>query len=141
MFRHVGIVVKDLKKQLDFYQEKFDFEIYYHKIESGEFLEHILGGKEMKGVEIEIIKLGKNNNIIIELLDFKTQFEKFNNKIFDLGYTHFAITVENIDKLVKNIDDILSEPRINPEGTFKVCFCKDPEGNFIELVECISNQE
>ncbi len=142
MFRHVGIVVKSLKKQLKFYQDILGLEIYYHKVEKGEFIEHILGGfEDMEGIEVEIVKLGKHENTIIELLNFKTPYNLDNTKLlYDFGYTHFAITVDNIDELAKKVK-ILNKPKINPEGTFKVCFCKDPEGNYIELVQCISNPE
>lgn len=142
MFRHVGIVVHDLDKQLRFYRDIIGLEVYYEKLEHGEFIEHILGGS--KGAKAYIIKLGKNNQTIVELLDFSSDYADpfaYNPKsLYKLGYTHFAITVDNIDELSKNVD-LISEPKINEEGTFKVCFCKDPEGNFIELVQCVLNQE
>ncbi len=141
MFRHVGIVVNDLDKQLRFYRDVLELEVYYEKLEEGEFLERILDGP--RGVKAYIIKLGKNNQTIVELLDFsnpENQFEYNPKTLFRLGYTHFAITVDNIDELSEKVD-LINAPKINEEGTFKVCFCKDPEGNLIELVQCISSQE
>lgn len=136
MFRHVGIVVRDLEAQLKFYKETLGFEVYYHKTEKGKFLEHILGGK--KNIEAEIIKLGKNNKTIVELLFFAKNTNIIQEKeVFNTGYTHFAITVDNIEELSEKVNPINS-PKVNDEGTFKVCFCKDPEGNLIELVQCVS---
>jgi catechol 2,3-dioxygenase-like lactoylglutathione lyase family enzyme len=140
MFRHIGIVVNDLDKQLRFYRDVLELEVYYEKLEEGEFLEHILGSK--KGAKAYIVKLGKNNQTIVELLDFsfsESPFEYNAKTLFDFGYTHFAIIVNDIDELSRKID-LINTPKINGDGTFKVCFCKDPEGNLIELVQCISKQ-
>ena len=41
MFRHVGIVVKDLEKQLQFYRDYLGLEVYYSQIEKGNFLENL----------------------------------------------------------------------------------------------------
>ena len=42
MFRHVGIVVNDIEKQLYFYKDLLGLDILYHEIESGYFLNKIL---------------------------------------------------------------------------------------------------
>jgi catechol 2,3-dioxygenase-like lactoylglutathione lyase family enzyme len=139
MFRHIGIVVEDLEKQLFFYKDLLGLEIYYNELEKGEFLNKIL---KTENTQIKIIKLGKFNKTIVELLKFKDYFlpnEKRSIKSF--GYTHFAITVDNLNKLYlslkENNVEFLSSPLLNNSGEYLVCFCKDYEGNFIELVQVI----
>jgi catechol 2,3-dioxygenase-like lactoylglutathione lyase family enzyme len=138
MFRHVGIVVNDIEKQLYFYKDLLDLDILYHEIESGYFLNKIL--KTNKSV-IDIYKLGKNNRTIVELLKYQNKDTKVkNNKSLSInGISHFAVTVSDLDFLYKKLlnekIEFLSKPEINESKTHKVCFCRDYENNFIELVE------
>jgi len=137
MFRHVGIVVKDLDKQLFFYKDLLGLDIMYNQIESGSFLEKILN---IDNVEIDIYKLGLQNKTLVELLHYEIiEDTGLVKKINSNGITHFAITVDSLTKtydiLKKGGVSFLSEPVINQSGTHKVCFCKDFENNFIELVE------
>jgi catechol 2,3-dioxygenase-like lactoylglutathione lyase family enzyme len=136
MFRHVGIVTKDIQQQLKFYKDLLELEIYYNQQEGGKYLENLLG---IKNTTANIYKLGKNNQIFIELLSFKESNDSLNKKLNDFGITHFAITVENIDKLYNNMKNnnvfFITEPIVTDSNKNKVCFCKDYDGNYIELVE------
>jgi len=132
-FRHVGIVVHNLEEQLTFYRDFLGLEEYYNKTEEGQFLEDILN---IKSISAKIIKLGKNKKILIELLKFNYDGEKYTSSIINFGYTHIALTVKNLTKIYKsNSSTFISKPKINNEGTHMVCFCKDPENNILELVE------
>ena len=115
MFRHVGIVVNDLKNMLYFYSEILGMEIISDEIEGGEFLNKILGYNDISG---RIIKLGKNEKTIVELLDFNEKENQSNKTLINNFF-------------------VMSEPQISVNKKFKVCFCKDPEGNFVEIVEIL----
>ena len=137
MFRHVGIVVNDLDKMIWFYQDLIGLEIIYDKIEDGRFLNHILNSDNKSP---RIIKLGRNNKTIVELLYFGDC--KINEKnLFDNGYTHFALTIEDsnslYDKFIKNDLSVINTPIISDEKTVKVFFGVDPENNIIEFVELL----
>lgn len=137
MFRHVGIVVNDLDKMLWFYRDFLSLDVMYHKIESGPFLNHLIGTHDQSP---EIVKLGKSGSTIVELLFFgkKHQTKK---SLTDIGITHFAITVNNIEEIYKNFLDCklsyINPPRISDDGKAKVFFGLDPEKNYIEFVEII----
>jgi len=137
MFRHVGIVVNDIDKMLWFYQNILNLEIMYDKIESGVFLNHILNSNNSSP---RIIKLGKENNTIVELLYFGRTENKFKS-LFDNGYTHFAITVKNCEELYNQIISsnlhVINTPMTSDENKVKVFFAKDPENNIIEFVELL----
>ena len=52
--------------------------------------------------------------------------------------------VKDIDTFyTKNADkiDFISAPVTNPQGTHKICFCKDFENNLIELVQTLEESE
>ena len=79
---------------------------------------------------------------MIELLKFNSHPGAENaKKLFDIGPTHFAVTVDNLDetvsKLKKEEIGFLSEPKVSPDAYAKVVFCKAPEGTFVELVEVL----
>ena len=65
----------------------------------------------------------------------------FKRKISDIGIAHIALTVKNIEEtfifLKNNNVNFISAPKIAPSKKAKVCFCQDPEGNYIELVEVL----
>jgi catechol-2,3-dioxygenase len=138
MFRHVGIVVNDIDKMLNFYSTILELDIISDEIESGKFLNKIIGYENIYG---RIIKLGKDNKTIVELLDFNQKEDSSEKTLIKKGITHFAITVNNIDllykKLIKNQLMTISDPQISNNEKFKVIFCKDPENNFIEIVEIL----
>ena len=137
MFRHVGIVVNDLNKMIWFYQDLIGLKIIYDKIEEGRFLNHILNSNNKSP---RIIKLGQNNKTIVELLYFEgCEINKKN--LFNNGYTHFALTIDDgnylYDKFIENGLSVINTPTISDEKTVKVFFGMDPENNIIELVELL----
>ncbi|MDP1879877.1 MAG: VOC family protein [Parachlamydiaceae bacterium] len=140
-FRHVGIVVKDIQTQLFFYQELLGLELYYHEIEKGIFLDTLLGDD---GLSPSIYKLGNKGNTLVELLDFGSNLHSVDIKtsLLQNGYTHFSITINDLDylynRLCENKVEFINPPRISDNGKFKVCFCRDFENNFIELVEILN---
>jgi hypothetical protein len=87
-----------------------------------------------------IIKLGKDNSTIVELLFFKN-CELIEKNLFSNGYTHFALTVKDSENLHKIMIDnglsVINNPIISDEKTVKVFFAKDPENNIIEFVELL----
>jgi catechol 2,3-dioxygenase-like lactoylglutathione lyase family enzyme len=137
MFRHVGIVVNDIEKQLFFYRDLLGLEILYHEIESGKFLETILSISELK---IDIYKLGIKGSTIVELLHYLDKDNESKDKhINDNGITHFAITISDLDNVYNSLKSygvqFLSPPQVNFSKTHQVCFCRDFENNLIELVQ------
>ncbi len=135
MFRHIGIVVEDIAKMSSFYKNGFNLEIIYHQIEGGEFIRNIL----QDPYSIEIIKMGRDGVVFLELLKFDKSKSGVGIDINERGITHFAVTISDVDDIVPILSNIgatfFGEPHINENGTHKVVFCIDPEGNKIELVQ------
>lgn len=141
--RHIGIVVKDLQDSLKFYQELLGLPVVKDMLETGPFIEEILG---FKSAQVRTVKLQTSGNGIVELLDYRIPESPASpeKKLHQNGLTHFALTVVHIDSLHKKLTDagveFISPPRLSPDAKAKVAFCRDPEGNFIELVEEIFHQ-
>lgn len=139
--RHTGIVVDDLNKSLDFYTKKLGFKVSNYMDESGPFIEKVLG---LNNVFVTTVKMSLDGGQMIELLDFTSHKKNsLEREINDIGPTHMAFTVHNIDTIYNDFKDdgveFISKPEVSEDGYVKVAFCKAPEGTFIELVELIES--
>ena len=138
--RHVGIVVNNLSKMVEFYK-LLGFEEYLETNIKGELIDELIG---LHNVDIEIVKLKSiKDNFILELLNYKNNnignLDKTNNReLFGLGTFHLAFTVDNIDDIYNKLKLIgikFTSPPLLTSDNVKVCFCRDWENNFVELVE------
>ena len=66
--RHTGIVTKDLRKSLLFWNKYLKFKIYKQANENGEIIDRIMLYKDVK---VKTIKLKDSSGMLIELLFFK----------------------------------------------------------------------
>jgi len=135
--RHAGLVVKDVDKALYFYRDLLGFSIFKDALETGPFIEHILG---IPGVKVRTIKMHCGKEGLLELLDFNDKLIALKAKEFTReGFTHIALTVNNISALYQDLKNagvnFIATPRVSPDGRAKVAFCFDFEGNHVELVE------
>jgi len=138
-FRHAGIVISDLEKGLHFYRDLLGLKILKEADETGKFIDDIQG---LKNVTVRTIKMLCDDGNMIELLYFKSHLEKpKEKKIYEIGASHVAFTVENLDDEYNRLKDAGIEfncpPKISADGGAKVTFCKDYDGTLIELVEVL----
>ncbi len=136
--RHVGLVVKDLRAAVTFYVHALGFMVVDQNIESGAYLDVML---DLPGAEACIVKLAAPDGNRLELLSFTSHFRDPQPKdLCSCGYSHIAFTVHDLDKIYAHLKahgvPFLSEPQLTTGG-YRVVFCKDPESNFIELVEAM----
>jgi catechol-2,3-dioxygenase len=109
-------------------------------VESGEYIDNFCS---LQDVRVRTVKMALDNGDMIELLDFISHPERNRDKqINNIGCTHFALTIENLDELYEcMISDGVSFnccPQFSPDGGAKATFCTDPDGTFIELVEVLN---
>ncbi len=138
--RHIGVVVKDLERALYFYCDLLGFKIVKKMEEHGEFIDKILGLKE---VRVTTVKMTADDGNLIELLYYHLPPKPNNrrNEICAFGLSHIALTVEDINAEYKRLSEsgvkFNSSVQKSPDGYAKVAICRDPEDNFIELVEVL----
>ena len=134
--RHFGIVVKNLEDSLFFYENLLGFKVFKKMKESGPEISTFLG---INNVEVTTVKMKNQFNQMIELLSYTKQKNNNDIVINQLGPTHIALSVSNLDDLYQNFKnqniEFISSPIITNDKFAKVAFCKAPEGTFIELVE------
>lgn len=138
LIRHTGIYVRDLERMKEFYCRHFDMTVFAHDTEGGKYGETILG---VSGINIELYKLQRRDGTMIELLkpDIEYQEKCYAPTVTYFGCIHIAFTVENLDRLYQNMVaegvQFISKPMASPDKKVLVCFCRDPEGNYLELVQ------
>lgn len=138
--RHIGIVVQDLNKVLNFFTKLLKFKIKKKMSEKSSYIDNILG---LKNANITTVKIEAPDGNLIEILKFKNFRNKknWNGKIYSTGLTHISMTVKNLEKtyrfLIKKNIKFNAPPQLSPDKYAKVTFCKGPEGLLIELVEVL----
>ena len=136
--RHVGIVVKDLAKNKDFWINLIGFKLHIDAKEISPYIDELLG---IANPELRTVKLIDKNGFIIELLEFANYPAKDNweGNLATTGLTHIALTVSNLESLTVKLKEcaykFISEIKKSPNGAVKVVFLRGPEGLMLELVE------
>jgi len=129
-----------MEAALKFYRDILGFEVYREMDESGDYIDNFY---RLKGVVAKTVKLKDKNGGLIELLSYSSHISgDFKKEIIDIGISHFALTVDDIEDIYNQMKEqgvtFNCSPQNTPDGYAKVAFCRDFDGNFIELVEIIS---
>ena len=137
--RHTGIVVDNLESSLYFYHDLLGFQIVKQMEESGDCINNILS---LRNVKVVTVKMTSPSGQTIELLKYHSHpVEKKLREIFEIGISHIAFTVNDLEMVYKMLMgkgiQFNSSPQLSPDGYAKVAFCKAPEGTFVELVEVL----
>ena len=138
--RHIGITVTDMEKSIELYRDYFGFKVVWDELEEGEFIDNLTGEKDVK---VRTVKMKDGNGGMVELLYYHSHLQlntlNIQNKIWSIGCSHFALTVDNLDGVYQDLSHMgltfICEPKISSDGNAKVCFCRDFDGTLIELVE------
>lgn len=138
--RHTGIVVGDLDAALHFYGELLGFKVEKRMEESGAYIDNMLG---LKGVQVTTVKMAAPDGNLIELLYYHSHPRKARGKreMCELGVSHIALTVDDLGREYRRLSDagvrFHAPPQLSPDGYARVTFCRDPDGNPVELVQVL----
>ena len=130
--RHTGIVTRNLRKSLNFWQKIFGFKVFKDVNEDGITLDKVL---KIKNVNVRTLKLKDKKNGQIELLFFKNlkKTKEKRIKTFSNVITHISITVKNINEIYKKFKKKIkfnSKPLLSKDGKVKMTYCKHPRSLF-----------
>jgi|TARA_Y100000310_G_scaffold86147_1_gene82987 catechol 2,3-dioxygenase-like lactoylglutathione lyase family enzyme len=135
--RHFGITVGNMEESVEFYRDFLGFEVVRQMDESGE---HIDNFSALKDVKVHTIKMRDSQGQMIELLYYHSHPRfMYKRDIADIGCSHFAVTVDDLDETLANLAtkgyQSHCEPQISPDGKVKLTFLPGPDNVLIELVE------
>ncbi len=142
--RHTGIVVRDLDAALGFYSDLLGFVETARADEAGTYLDNIL---DVEDAQLTTVKLRAPGGGGLELLEVRAPHQ--NSAAIPApsttrpGITHVAVTVSDLEALYNAMSGagvhFNAPPQLSPDGKVKVTYCRDPEGNFVELVEVLKS--
>jgi|TARA_B110000014_G_scaffold264249_1_gene264390 methylmalonyl-CoA/ethylmalonyl-CoA epimerase len=139
--RHIGIVVKNIENSLKFYRDILELEIQRTMDESGDYINNMLG---LENVKVKTVKLSAPSGpTLVELLEFSNpEGNPLSRNVHDLGASHVAFTVSNIDEIYQKLTEsgvkFNAPPQLSPDGYAKVTFCLDPDNTPVELVQVLN---
>jgi catechol 2,3-dioxygenase-like lactoylglutathione lyase family enzyme len=126
--RHVGIVVKDLDKAELFYTKILGLKWIGEDTETGEYIQNLLGIPVLQWV-----KYATRAGDVVEVYELD---EEENNNFY-----HIAFSVPKLSRIVKKLQKHkikCSSIQKDKHNKHLVAFCRDYDGNLIELVEEIN---
>ncbi len=138
--RHIGIYVDNLEMMKNFYCDNFDMSVAIHDFETGKYISELYNMPE-ESITVELYKLINAEGSMIELLKIQPDIYgvAHADEIFKKGCSHIAFSVSCIEKMYKELKagglDFYSAPLLSRDERHMVCICKDPEGNYLELVQ------
>ena len=140
--RHTGLVVVDLEQSLKFWCDVMGFVVSRQMEESGPHIDAMMG---LQHVHVTTVKLAAPDGNLVELLKFHSHPDKpaWLGTPYSTGFTHIALTVENLDELLPRLiaagAKAPSPPQFSPDGKVKMLYVKGLENILIELVEILES--
>ena len=140
--KHAGIYVKDLQKEGDFYKSVFNMHVICENVkQEDELIKDVLQNQSSSVMLTKLITdQGKQSGVddMIELVQVSFPVEEVSKRnLFNIGSTHIAFGVDDMDNTVKKILELggklVTKIHTMDNGN-KCCFCSDPEGNYLELI-------
>jgi glyoxylase I family protein len=139
---HTGITVSNLERSLAFWRDVLGFEFSHDAHQTGERVEQITG---VKGAALKLGVLKTPTGHRIELLEYLAppdRKKEFKLRPCDLGHVHVALTVDDLEGVLKRIADhgwqAAGEPQTlthGPNAGKRVVYVRDPDGTTIELMQ------
>lgn len=141
--KHIGIYVRDFERMIDFYKDVLGFYELTRYEDSGNHIDRIL---KREGVKVLICKLltpfGKERGQgdMLELICVPDNEEKsVDGALFAPGMSHVGLGVEDIHEVYRAVQEHGGQPVCDPvqiqESGNYMAFCRDIEGNYLELIE------
>ena len=140
-FRHIGIIVSDLKRSLDFYEGILKLKLIQNAKDDSDYISEITG---LNGLVAEYAKLLIPGGNVLELLTYPSHpLLRVARDIHQPGEAHLAFEVSSAEEMysliVRRNIPYISAPVLSSEKIAKVFFCFDPDGYRIEIVEMLTD--
>lgn len=131
---HVGVVVSDLDEAVSFYRDTLGLAVAEEFTLAGDGIATAIDVDEVTGDFVHLDAGGT----LVELIEYDpTGGDAAPTAINQRGAKHLGFAVNDIDAFYEDIADEvnpISPPQSIELGT-KILFFRDPDGNFVEVVE------
>jgi catechol 2,3-dioxygenase-like lactoylglutathione lyase family enzyme len=139
---HIGLCVSDLDRSVEFYREALGFDEVARMHVDGPETAQLL---DVPGLVLDLVYL-QRDGFRLELLSYSepgVHEEVRRRRMNAVGFTHLSFRVKDANELVARIER--SGGRAWPERTVTFAggnrglMASDPDGNWLELIECSSD--
>ena len=140
-FDHMAVTVSDTERALEFYVGKLGLRLAENHQLEGDKVDEANG---LRGARAQSTRLlaPESPEVLIDLLEYyEPEGRTHITPMGSVGSCHFALVVDDLPGAVEELKakgvPFISGP-VNfelTEGSVSVCFCQDPDGNYVELME------
>tara|TARA_A100000164_G_C21913099_1_gene776727 strand:+ start:832 stop:1296 length:465 start_codon:yes stop_codon:yes gene_type:complete len=141
--RHIGIVVKDIKKNIKIFKSLFGIKLKSKiSLQSGNYISNLVGFKKTI-MKTCILKISDNNRIeLIEYVNPKSYKKKISPN--NIGVSHFAITIKSMKTFLKKYKKfkikLLHKPILNEDKSAVVVYAIINKEIICEVVQVIKKK-
>lgn len=141
-FAHTNIAARNWKMLSDFYVRVFGCRVNPPERKlSGPWLDRATGLKNAKLEGVHLLLPGHGDRgPTIEIFTYAHMHESEPVMANHRGFTHIAFEVDDVDRTLEKVLNnggqslgAVSEKTVEGVGDLKVVYCRDPEGNIVEL--------
>ncbi len=138
---HIAVTVSNTARSLDFYVGKLGFvQVEQHQLPESS-ISPVFGLTGASGQSTRLIA-PDSPGVLIDLMEiYEPQADTPIPQLGSVGACHMALTVEDLAGSVVELKaagvQFISDPVTFDltDGSVTVCFMRDPDGNFIEIME------
>ncbi|RQG93572.1 VOC family protein [Natrarchaeobius chitinivorans] len=138
---HIGITVDDIDAGVEWYEDVLGFTHVMgpEKVHANEGHFGKLVADGMSGFEwMKIAHMATGNHVGVELFEYDTTDGESDPDVMQPGLNHICVQDPNIEALATKIDEtggnqIKDIWNVYPDEEYKMTYCEDPFGNYIEI--------
>lgn len=139
--RHVGVVSRDLEYSKEFWEQAFDYEVFWDEVEPSPYISQLLG---FPCEGLRTVKMSAPSGHVIELLSFpdsgQTASDSSGKRLVLEGISHMAINVKDIHQSLEKLKSLGAKVvsngvQIPPGSSMRVAYVLAPGSVYLELVE------
>lgn len=139
--RHTGIVVADMRRELEFYRDLLGMEVWADFRDDSAYVQAVT---DVPDANVWMVKLKARDGGSVELLQYLSHPQQPSPvRACDVGCNHIAVQVDDLNSLHEKLSAVgirfHAPPTVSPDGGAKVTYCRDPEGVIVELVEILKS--
>jgi catechol 2,3-dioxygenase-like lactoylglutathione lyase family enzyme len=139
--RHIGIVSQNLESSQRFWEQAFDFKVFWDKVEPSPYISQLLG---FPCEGLRTVKMSAPSGHVIELLSFPDSVQRASvyrgRRLALEGISHMAINVDDVELALTQllslganaVSDGVQDP---PGSSVRVAYVLAPDNVYLELVQ------